>query len=304
VFVTPFLGKFGNDAQENTMIRRISLPIAGVFAAVISCVAPGLARADMEVYFQEDNGPLVQFVGHTAAANDFKPAGNIGFSGNFGDFQITFFGSTAQNLNTASDLMTSTTSVINNDAAKNHKLTIYVSQSNYTKPPGPVLQLTSHIGGSVTTAGAGQSITFQSYANATNADLASPVSAGDGAVTAATLAAAVASATGYPGQPGQPLTPGTQATTGPQVVNVSSAPSSFDSKPDPSTIFNDTAGIYSVTTINAITLAANGNLNFSSTTTLTAPTAVPAPAGLVLALTAMPALGFGGWLSRRRKAAR
>lgn len=282
------------------MNPRISLPVAAILAAVISCVAPGSARADMEVYFQED-GTTPLFVGHTTAANDFKPAGDISFTGTVGDFSVTFFGSVAQNAKTLSDLMTSSTTVQNTDAAKSHKLTIYVAQSNFTLPPGPFLNMTSHIGGSVTTGGPGQSLTFQSYANATNADLASPVSAGDGAVTSATLAAAVASATGYPGQPGQPLTPGPHATTGPQTMDISKSPSSFDSEPDPSTLFTYTAGtMYSVTTINAITLAGNGNINFASTTTLTG---VPAPAGLVLALTALPAMGVGGWLSRRRKRA-
>jgi hypothetical protein len=44
----------------------------------------------------------------------------------------------------------------------------------------------------------------------------------------------------------------------------------------------------------------NDQINYASSTTLTP---VPAPAGLVLALTGLPVLGIGGWLRRRRKLA-
>jgi len=53
---------------------------------------------------------------------------------------------------------------------------------------------------------------------------------------------------------------------------------------------------------NVTTVTVNGAGVSVNTTGQTSVNAVPAPAGIVLALTALPALGAGGWLRRRSKA--
>jgi hypothetical protein len=259
------------------MAARISwsLPIVTMLSAVVGLLLPQQVRADLEVFMQEDAGPKVLIADNPV---DFDPLG-AGYNGFFGpggtsktsgDFLINFFGASTVNAATLSDLMSSTTSIKNMDS-KAHTLTIYVSQDNYTLPGsiGSPLLVTSHIGGTVTSGGIGQALTFQSFANNSNG---------------------LFDTTGA-------------STTGPQSPVVSITHSSFDSQPDPSTLFARTSGFYSVTTSNAITLVPGGTLNFASSTTLEL-ASTPAPAGLVLALTAIPALAVGGWLRRRiRKAA-
>jgi hypothetical protein len=258
------------------MAARISwsLPIVTMLAAVVGMLVPQQVRADLEVFLQEDAGPKVLVADNPV---DFDPLG-VGYNGYFGpggtsktsgDFLINFFGAASTNAASESDLMSSTTS-IKNLASKSHTLTIYVSQDDYSLPgsAGSTLVMTSHIGGTVMTGGVGQTLTFQSYSNNSN---------GLFDTTGAT-------------------------TTGPQSPVVSVTHSSYDSEPDPSTLFARTSGLYSVTTSNAITLVVGGTLNFATTTTLEL-SAIPAPAGLVLALTAVPALAVGGWLRRRTRKA-
>jgi hypothetical protein len=236
-----------------------SLPIVTTLSAVLMLLAPPQARADLEVSLSEDGGaPVV-----VTKAASFTAAG---FNGIFGDFEVDFFGAVSKN-GALSYLMTSTTSLMNLDMKK-HELTISVTQDGYSLPVGPMLDMTSHIGGTVTTGGAGQALTFQSYANNNNG-LFNTVGA---------------------------------TTTGPQSPNVSVSRTSYDSEPDPSVLFARTTSMYSVTTTNAITLVAGGTLNFATSTTL-ANAATPAPAGLILVLTALPALGVGGWLRRRHRKA-
>jgi hypothetical protein len=254
------------------MAARIgwSLPIVTMLSAAVGVLWPQPVRADLEVYLQEDSGPKVLVADNHV---DFDPHG-VGFNGTFGDFLVHLFGATSVNAS-PSDLM-SWTSSIKNQGNKPHTLTIYVSQNNYTLPAGPLLDLTSHIMGTVMSGGSGQKLTFQSYANNSNGlfDTAAPV-----------------------------------ATTGPQSPVISVTHSPYDSEPDPSAVFVRTSGLYSITTTNALTLAVGGTLSFTTNTELAnalsgaKAAATPAPAGLVLVLAALPALGIGGWLRRRHSQA-
>jgi hypothetical protein len=230
--------------------------IAGVFAML----TPLAARADMELTFQEDAGPVVVV--------DTEPSfSGLSYNKTFGDFKVQFFGATADNATPTSDLMSSTTSLRNTSGVK-HTLTIGVTETDYTLPggAGSKLNMTSHIGGTVTSGGAGQALTFQSYAANSNADFDT-----------------------------------TGVTTGPQSPTISMTKTSFDSMPDPSADFLRTGGMYSVTTYNTITLVPGGIINFSTSTTLDVAAVTPAPAGLVLACAAVPALGLGAWVRRWRR---
>jgi hypothetical protein len=251
----------GNDAQENDMaspIRQL-LQRTALVLGVLALLLPQTARADMELTFQEDAGPVVIV--------DVEPSfTGLSYNKTFGDFKVQFFGATADNATPLSDLMSSTTSLKNTDSKK-HTLKIGVTETDYTLPgsAGSTLDMTSHIGGTVTAGGAGQALTFQSYATNSNADFDT------GGVT-----------------------------DGPQSPIISVTKSSFDSMPDPSAAFPRTSGMYSVTTYNTITLVPGGIINFSTSTTLELAAVTPAPAGLVLACAACPALGLGAWVRRRR----
>jgi len=65
------------------------------------------------------------------------------------------------------------------------------------------------------------------------------------------------------------------------------------------TLSTQPTGTYSIEqTIDIKLITTGDNLNFSSTTDLTA--VAPAPAGIILALTGLPSLLFGAWVRRRK----
>jgi len=118
---------------------------------------------------------------------------------------------------------------------------------------------------------------------------------------------------GLPGVPGS-APPGSDDTTGLQLVavvpvvglttsfkgdtskqTVSTAPFSLSNE------FRFVAPAINPLGLTSLVIPAGGaQFQFTGTTTLTA---VPAPAGVVLALTALPVLGLGRWVRRRRKLA-
>jgi hypothetical protein len=239
--------------------RKQNLFMAATLSAVLALVAPAAVRADMEVTFSETGfAPLT-----ITNPVDFS---GISFNSTYGDFKIVFFGATSDNLTPTSDLMTSTTK-ITNTAGTTKTLTIDVTQTDYTLPGGvgSTLDMTSHIGGTVTTGGSGQKLKFESYASNSNLDFDT-----------------------------------SGVTTGAQTPDISVTKSSFDSSPDPDDPFVRTSGLYSVTANNDITLVGGGVINYSTSTTLTI---TPAPAGLLLALGAIPGLGIGAFLRRRHRKA-
>jgi len=244
----------GTLTNENIMVScfRKSLLTSAILSAVLA-FAPQAARADMEVTFQEDAGPIT-----TLTAASFA---GISFNSTVGDFKVQFFGVTADDATPSSDLMSSVTKLSNTSGAT-HTLHINVTETDYTLPGGigSSLDMTSHIGGTVSAGGSGQKLAFQSYASNSNLDFD---------------------------------TSGTS--TGKQTPDIS-LKSSFDSTPDPSATFLRGSGLYSVTTTNDVTLVAGGAVNYATSTTLTI---TPAPAGLLLALGAVPGLGIGAWMRRR-----
>jgi hypothetical protein len=94
------------------------------------------------------------------------------------------------------------------------------------------------------------------------------------------------------------------ATAGSTTIASNSASGAFAIPPGSFTPTNSTVGISSLSAPfsiqHSITLnmsVHNEKINYSSQTTLTS---VPAPAGLILAVTGLPCLGFGAWLRRRK----
>lgn len=231
---------------------RNILPLAlAVLSGIAILGAPASARADFNIYLQEDGGAIT-LVGSGA---DFTAAS---FTGTFGDFKVSIFGATSDNGASLSDLLSSTTSV-ENLSGSTHTLSLYASQTNYTLPTTTKLNVESGLGGSISTGTVGLTGIFQAYADANN----NLLGFGD-------------------------------FTNGPQNANLNG--STFDTG-SATGVFNRDAGPYSLTSVANLTLSGHGKVNYSDHINVTA---VPVPAGLVLVLSAMPVLGIGTWLRRRK----
>jgi len=155
--------------QRNRSMTRIRnfLPLA--VAALIGAAilgAPTQANAAFQLALQEAgiNGGAITVV---SSGSDFQ-AGGITFSGVYGDFTVSILGGTSNNGALQSNILSSTTSVTNNDGA-GKTLNLFVTQTNYTLPTGTSLAVESGLGGSligistVTLAGI-----FQAYADKNN----------------------------------------------------------------------------------------------------------------------------------------
>jgi len=243
-------------------INRIS-PFAGVLSAVLAFIAPGVARADFEITFSEPGylGGSTNFAA-TIPPNPAPSFTFLTFNGTYGDFSITF-DAKATNGSNKSFLLSDTLQVQNTDLTAMHTLTFAITETDFSLPgtAGSPLAMTSHIGGTVINGGSGQALTFQSYADNLNLDF---------------------------GKSGTTTLAQTPDVTG-------GVSNSFKDDAGPVT-FLRTSGLYSVSVFNTMMLAPGGMLNYSTNTQLAA---TPAPAGLLLILTGLPALGFGGWLRRR-----
>lgn len=187
---------------------------------------------------------------------------NLNWDGTYGTFTVEVLGGSSHNDATLSDLLSSTTRVTNNGTDTN-TLKIIVSQTDYTLPVGSTMAVESGLGGSVSTGTLSMTNIFQAYADA-----------------------------------GNTLRGTTDFTTGPQSASPNG--STFDTGSATGTFLR--TGSYSLTTITTFTLSGGGVANFSSHENLKAPSAVPTPTGLVLALTGIPVLGLGAWARHRRVA--
>jgi hypothetical protein len=126
------------------------------------------AMATMALYLQEDAGLITL----EASGASFTP---LAFSGGFGDYTVTILGSSALNSAGGSNLLSAVVSVVANVAAP-HTLHMYVSETDYTLPAGPLLTISSQMGGTY----GGEpnftgAATFQMWADAANNLLGMPV---------------------------------------------------------------------------------------------------------------------------------
>jgi len=195
-----------------------------------------------------------------ASAADFTAAG---FTGTYDDFSLVFLGASSANTATLSDLLTGTVRLVNNDTAA-HTITFYASQNNYSLPLGTPLSVESGLGGTVNTGtlfGTGGSAVFQAYLANNNALLEQ----GD-------------------------------YTNGPQNAVLNG--STFDTG-SATGLFNRTSSIslYSITSVATFTVTAGGQGNFDTHVNVTA---VPEPGTLAMAFLAVPLMGIGYRLLRRR----
>jgi hypothetical protein len=91
----------------------------------------------------------------------------VSFTGTYGDFIVTIVGGASDNGATLSDLLSSTTSVTNN-SGNTATLNLFVTQTNYSLPAGPNLNVESGLAGSVNVGTIGLSDIFQVWADKSN----------------------------------------------------------------------------------------------------------------------------------------
>ncbi len=144
------------------------------------------------------------------------------------------------------------------------------------KTPKGIVTLVNSVGGTLT-APAGSSITFSSYANAAKGMPALGKDVFDAGVLDAIPGAGA-------GSIGDGATVVSQKFTPPPGAFSGTVGTSFD----------NSAGTYSLYSVVTVTFTGSGTLSFDAITGTT-----PAPAGLVLLASAIPALGLG-WLRRRK----
>jgi len=135
-----------------------------LFLAALTVVsllgAPHSARANLQLYLQEDAGPMT-------LVSDQADFTAISYTNVFGDFNIKVFGGASDQGVFLSDLTAATTSVANQNGAS-HTLKLYLTQNNYVQPTGTPLAVESGLGGSITSGTLGLTGIFQAYADKNN----------------------------------------------------------------------------------------------------------------------------------------
>jgi hypothetical protein len=251
-------------------IRNI-LPLAALLVGAAILGAPAQARAFFQISVFVDGtnqgvtttGSAINF-GVNATVTDFTVV--VGSLTNFPGTSASAF-----ETNTTNNSVTATTSF-----ATSHTVTIVVSENFWTAPGGPVL-LSSSAGGSIVDAvdgGFSVAATNQGFVDNSNT-LATTVSPGGVSTTKANASASLGG-----------------VGTDPLVYS-----------PSPATQTASGGTPFALTQVFVYTFSAGAGAGDSAGGSGTVSvTTVPAPSEFVLGLTAIPFLGIGAWLRRRRLA--
>jgi len=267
---------------EERMIRlRKMLPFAAVLLGAVLMGAPTPAHAAFSVRVYDD--------GVLQGGITVIPIGNnLIFFGSTTHFALTSGNGSSNNPGTPAN---ANLALSNNETITStfgttggtHSLRIEISQDGFLAPTSGALNLSSSGGGSIgyvsgTTPGATTTVTstYQGFLDNTNALF------------------------GQPGAGSTPLQTATATRTTPGTAPLVYSPPVATNIVPGGTPFSITDVLQFTFTLSPGSGEDTANASF---TTNAFPAAVPAPPGLVLALSSFPFLGIGSWLLRRRRAA-
>jgi hypothetical protein len=247
---------------SNTVRRFQRFAGIAVLVAGFSLASSSTASATAILALQEDGGVITTVA--TAAS-----LSALIFNSTYGNFTVTFFGSSSVNGVNQSRLSGSNTEVQNSNllTAGSHTLNLWISSQDYTLPAGTILGADSGMSGTRNTGTL--TPTFQAWADQLNNLGGNPLLGG-------TVAACGAACADF--------------TTGNQVGSFTG--NTFDTG-SAAGLFTNLAGPYSMTTVTRFVMGAGGSANFSNHENMNA---VPEPASLLLL-----GSGFVGLAARARR---
>jgi hypothetical protein len=289
--VTSMTGFYAEGTSIMLRIRKF-VPVVALLACATIFGAPTQANASYTVSVYDD-GVLQSGIGVLVSGS------SLVFTGSTTHFSITNGSGTSNNPGTqgGSNLALSSNEQISTQfgaAGGSHTITIVVSQNGWTAPGGTSLVLSSSAGGS-----------FDYLTGTLTYLTGTPTTANTQSVSATYQGFLDNTNTIYPGgaaltTPGGASTPiqttGTVSRTSPGTSSLVFTPgTSINPSVPGGTPFTLTDVLSFTFTVGPGSGQTTANVSASTTVT-----SVPAPAGLVLALTSVPVLGIGAWLRRRR----
>jgi len=249
------------------------VPILGALALL---AAPMSARAAFIMQVSEPGSGLAPLTITDNGTGDGSPeVGKITWSGPYGDFTIDSVAVGTSNRTTPTTppapgvaQLQITSLVVRNLANLQRTLNILLGDTDFTFPgsAGSQMTLRSSIGGTFLVALGGDTFTFQSYADTSNAQF------------------------------------GTGVTSGQQTFTFSGVDTQRSFSGDANATFTS-SGTYSLTNSNTYVVSPGGQVNTSGTTSVTAVVAaVPEPASLALGAAGFLLVGLRGWRARKNRA--